>query len=208
MPNAKFCQNCGTPLKPVSTTDHSSTPQSLEDVRRLAQASTSVPETVLGVVPLKRPRSFGRYDLFAVVLTTHRMIFAQVTKEMVEEAIKMAKERAKAEGKGFWGQWESQLSASSNYIQKYRTMEPAAILNETPGNFALNNDTINEIKLKLKQIRSERPHAHIFEIEISSTSGKTVLMMDERKDYVDLLKAVYGERVKTPLGYHRFEIRI
>lgn len=198
MPNAKFCQNCGAPIKSTSTVDQA---RSLDDVRRLAHASTSVPETILGVILLRKPKSLGRYDTFAGVLTTSRMIFAQITKEMLNEAARLAKEQAKAEGKGFWGQWVSQLNATLNYMQKYLKMEPAAILNETPGNFALNNDSINEIKLKLKQTRRGEPHLHEFEVEVSSTTEKIALAMDDKKEYVDLLKAVYGERVKTPIGY-------
>ncbi len=206
MPNAKFCQNCGAPIKSTSTVDQA---RPLDDVRRLAQASTSVPETILGVILLRKPKSLGRYDTFAGVLTTSRMIFAQITKEMLNEAARLAKEQAKAEGKGFWGQWASQLNATLNYIQKYLKMEPAAILNETPGNFALNNDSINEIKLKLKQTRRGEPHLHEFEVEVSSTTDKIALAMDDKKEYVNLLKAVYGERVKTPLGYSQgFKIHL
>jgi len=159
-------------------------------------------EKVVGVMLLRRPKSLGRYDTFTAVVTEQRMIFAQMTSEMLKNSIQAARDQAKAEGKGFWGQWEEQLRASFNYSQKYLSMDPAAALSETPGNFAVNNDAVREIKIHLKNInKGQQTDLHEFEIEIASTSGKHEFRMDERDDYVNLLKMVYGEKVKMPFGY-------
>jgi hypothetical protein len=158
-------------------------------------------EGVLGAMLLRKPKSLGRYDSFTGVVTTHRMIFAQMTGEMLKDAAKAAREQAKAEGKGFWGQWSDQLKASFAYSQKYLTMAPSAILSETQGNFAVNNDTIHEIKMKLKHTRQGNMNLHEFEMEIASGSGKFEFRMDEKDEYVKLLKQAYGEKVKMPLGY-------
>lgn len=117
----------------------------------------------------------------------------------------MAKERAKSSGKGFLGQWSEQLRATLGYAQRYLNMEPLAILAETSGNFAIENRTIREIKLKLKRIRKETSF-HEFEIEVHSTSGKFEFRMDENGDYVKLLKQAYGERVKLPFGYFSSQV--
>ena len=61
-------------------------------------------ERVIGAFLLRKPKSLGRWDSYAAVLTTRRMIFAQITKDMVNRAVEEAKQRAKAEGKGFLGQ--------------------------------------------------------------------------------------------------------
>ncbi len=159
-------------------------------------------EKALGVILLRKPKSLGRYDTFTAVVTGQRMIFAQMTSEMLKDSIQAARDQAKAEGKGFWGQWEEQLRASFSYSQRYLSMDPAAALSETPGNFAVNNDAIREIKLNLKNIsRGQQTQLHEFEIEIASASGRYEFRMDERNDYVNLLKMVYGEKVKTPFGY-------
>jgi hypothetical protein len=151
---------------------------------------------------LRKPKSLGRYDTFTAVVTEQRMIFAQMTSDMLKNAIQAARDQAKAEGKGFWGQWEEQLRASFSYSQRYLSMDPAAALSETPGNFACNNDAIREIKLNLKSInRGQETHLHEFEIEIASVSGRYEFRMDERDEYVSLLKMVYGEKVKMPFGY-------
>ncbi len=43
-----------------------------------------------------------------------------------------------------------QLKASASFASRYYNMEPSAALAETAGNFAVGNNTVNEIKLKLK----------------------------------------------------------
>lgn len=154
-------------------------------------------EEVLGVVLLRRPRSLGRWDTFAAVLTTRRMIFAQITGKMIKEATEQAKRQAKAEGKGFLGQWSAQLRATLSYANRYLSMEPSLILSETPGNFYIDNDSIGEIKLKL----SPQRNVNEFDVEIHSRSGKMVFNMDENADNVRLLKNAYGDRVKLPFGY-------
>jgi hypothetical protein len=97
----------------------------------------------VGVILLRKPKSLGRYDTYSGVLTNQRVIFAQMTSEMLTRAAQEARDQAKAEGKGFWGQWSDQLKGTFGYTKKYLTMPPQAILAETPGNFALNNNTIN-----------------------------------------------------------------
>ncbi|MDW8034983.1 MAG: hypothetical protein RMI85_00825 [Candidatus Korarchaeum sp.] len=154
-------------------------------------------EKVLGVLLLRKPKSLGRYDTFAAVLTTERMIFAQVTSIMLKEAIEKAKREAKAEGKGFLEQWTAQLRASLSYVNKYLLMKPSQILAETPGNFDIKNDEIGRIKLRL----SKWENVNEFEVEVHSPSGKLNFRMDENVDNVKLLKQVYGDRVKLPLGY-------
>jgi hypothetical protein len=158
-------------------------------------------EPVLGVLVLRKPKSLGRFDSYSGVLTNQRFIFALMTGEMLKDAAMKARVDAKADGKGFFGQWSDQLKASFAFSRRYFSMEPANILSETPGNFAVDNNTVVEVKLKLKNIGNEEMDRHEFEIEVKSSSGKYEFRMDENGDYVKLLKQVYGERVKTPFGY-------
>ncbi len=155
-------------------------------------------ERVVGAILVRKSKSLGRWDSYAAVLTTRRMIFAQITKDMMKRAAEEAKQRAKAEGKGFLGQWSAQLGATLGYVQRYLSMEPSAILSETPGNFYIENSAIREIKLKEKNGGPETQPE--FEMEISSSSGRFVFTLDKNKDNVNTLKQVYGDRVKTPFG--------
>jgi hypothetical protein len=159
-------------------------------------------ENVIGVLLLRRPKSLGRYDTYSGVITSQRFIFAQMTSQMVTQAAMAAKEQAKADGKGFFGQWGDQLKASFGYTQRYLTMQPAAILAETPGNYAFDNNMISEIKVHHKQIMSGgEVQRHEFEIEVKSSMGNSTFKMDENNEYIKTLKAAYGDKVKMPFGY-------
>jgi hypothetical protein len=234
-PNAKFCGNCGAaqtaaptqtaPAPTVQPTYYPSTtaayppppppPPNMNPQSFQAPPSTQPPATmpqtsgepIVGAIPLRKLKSLGRYDAYAAVLTSQRMIFAQLTSEMVTAAAMAAKEQAKAEGKGFFGQWADQLRGSFNYTDKYLAMQPQAILAETPGNFALPNSAIVEIKIHLKG-EHDNYNRRDFEAEIKSTSGTYKFHLDENSRYTDLLKQVYGDRVKMPFGYFRKSIDI
>jgi hypothetical protein len=171
-------------------------------------AQRTYSEQIIGAIVLRRPKSLGRYDTFTGVLTNQRFIIAQMTSDMVKDATMQARDQAKADGKGFWGQWSEQLKASFGYTRRYLTMQPDAIIAETPGNFAVNNDTIREIKLKLKNIGQPDDNRHEFEVEIQSSIGKYEYRMDEHSDFVDLLKKAYPDRVKMPFGYFSKTIHI
>jgi hypothetical protein len=159
-------------------------------------------ERVLGVMVLRKPKSLGiRDESYTGVVTNQRMIFAQMTGKMVTDAVQMARDQAKAEGKGFWGQWSDQLKTSFTYSQRYLAMQPSAILAETPGNFAVDNNAIREVKIKDESGRGARDE---FKMEIHSFSGNYEFKMDQRDEYINLLKQVYGQRVKMPFGTFRF----
>jgi hypothetical protein len=195
---AKFCGRCGSP---VNVDTKAAPAESPEQAVATPQAGNGVnSEPVLCVLVLRQPKSLGRYDTFSGILTNHRLIFAQMTGDMTKDAVKQAREQAKTEGKGFFGQWADQLKASASYAQRYYSMDASAALAETQGNFALQNSSINEIKLKLKD-NGNQANAREFEVEIKSSSGKYKFRMDENGDYVKMLKQVYGDRVKTPFGY-------
>ena len=164
-------------------------------------------EVVVGAIILRQSKSFGRWDTYTGVMTGQRLIFAQMTNDMIKAAAQQARDQAKAEGKGFWGQWADQMKGTFGYAQRYLAMQPQAILAETPGNFALYNNTIGEIKLKERLMR-ENQQIYEFEVQIHSTQGKYEFIMDQNSDYVNLFKQVYGERVKTPFGYFNKTINL
>ncbi len=158
-------------------------------------------EAIVGVILFRRMKSMGRYDSYAGVVTTQRMIFAQLTADMLNQAAQQARDQAKAEGKGFFGAWGDQLKATFGYTNKYLTMQPQAILVETPGNWALYNNTINQIDVHLKGAHKNSRERREFETVIQSNSGTYDFHMEEHSDFTDTLKRVYGDRVKMPFGY-------
>jgi len=170
--------------------------------------SASGSEAVVGTLFLRRMKSLGRYDAFTGIITSQRVILAVMTSQMLADAAKKAKEQAKAEGKGFFGQWNDQLSATIGYTQRYLTMDPNTALAETPGNVALNNTDVQEVKLDLK---NRQGNQHEFEVTFKSSVGNYSFRMDEREAFTNLLKQAFGERVKMPFGYlssHGVKVRL
>lgn len=181
-------------------------PPQMQQATPMPQAQTSS-EPTYGVILFRRMKSLGRWDTFTgVVVTSQRLIFAQMTNEMIKAAAQQSRDQAKAEGKGFWGQWSDQLKATWWYSQKYLTMPPQAILAETPGNFELYNNTISMIEVKVDQDQEGQTRG--LKVEIHSTAGKYEFIMSENSELTNLLKQVYGDRVKMPFGYFNKTINI
>ncbi len=206
--SSKFCGNCGTPVQ-----NYAQPPEVSEAVAPVAVASEPVveekpqpvasglSEPVVRVIVFRKPKSLGRYDTFSGVLTSKRLVFAQMTSSMLKDAINQARAQAKAQGKGFFGQWGEQLKASASFAQRYYSIEPSVALNETAGNFDLQNGAVSEVKLKLKTLGNPDNNQKEFEVEFKGSFGKYKFKMDEHHEYVEALKQVYGDKLKKPKGY-------
>ena len=161
---------------------------------------------------LRRPVSLVKADSCVMVVTNRRMIIAQLTSQAMTDMAMQARERAKSEGKGFFGQWAEQLKGTFSYAEKYRSMEPSAIMAETSGNFALENNDIAQIKINYKPMRSGGQYQPgEFEIIVDSTTGKFNFKTHENDDCIRILKQSYGDRVKPPFGYfssHGVNVRL
>ena len=96
---------------------------------------------------LSVPKSWGRSDAYTLIVTERRSIFAKVTQEIMNETVRTARANAAAEGKGFFGKWASQMKGFYNYAVRYNKFTPDQILQETPGNFAIENSMIRKIKI-------------------------------------------------------------
>jgi hypothetical protein len=174
-------------------------------------SSISNGENIVGMIPLRQLKSLGRYDPFVGVITNQRLVFARLTSEMIKDSATRARNEAKSQGKGYLGQMSSQMREySSGYSSRYLSMQPSAILAETPGNFALGNLSISELRLKLRNSRQGNGDENEFEVEFLSGGAKYEFRMDDEGEYVTLLKRVYGERVRTPFGYstHTLKLKI
>ena len=161
-------------------------------------------ESVIGVIPsVRKMKSLGRYDEFNLVLTTGRVLALQITASILKNAAMSAKEQAKAEGKGFFGQWGAQLNAASAYVTRYISMAPDDMLSETPGNYAVDNNTISKVNARIKPTsKGGASHEDTdLEIEFESSMAKQSFRMDDYSESIDLLKQVFGDRLKMPFGY-------
>ena len=62
------------------------------------------------------------WDTCNLIITDQRMILARMTQEMINTAVREARETAKADGKGFSSQMMHQMSAMSRYSQRYLSL--------------------------------------------------------------------------------------
>lgn len=151
---------------------------------------------VIGIVPnLKRSKMLGILtDSFTLVVTETDSIFAKITNDVMKQVVKESREQAKAEGKGFFGQWGAQMTGFSRYAERYARMNAQAILAEDKANFAIPNGSISSIKIK-KKTSSDEDQTYInWEITIDSGSGKMKFKTDF--DPKDHFQKLFGNRVK------------
>ena len=132
--DSKFCRSCGAKLTPtvqaapvqaqpvVYPPPPPPAPVQGAPVQQQAPTPTvSQPQTqpspqqnsseqIIAAITLKKNKSFGRWDTFTGVFTNQQLIIAQMTSDMVKDATMQARDKAKAEGKGFWGQWSDEVA--------------------------------------------------------------------------------------------------
>ncbi len=125
-PSATPMQSPQPPImQPMQPQQYQAPPQ-IQQPSSISQTQTSA-EPIYGVILFRRMKSLGRWDTYTGVVTNQRLIFAQMTNEMIKAAAQQSRDQAKAEGKGFLGQWGDQLKATWLYSQKYLTMPPQTI---------------------------------------------------------------------------------
>ncbi|MDP2215793.1 MAG: hypothetical protein Q8J68_00655 [Methanolobus sp.] len=153
-------------------------------------------KSIIGVMPyLRKSKMLGLLShSFTLVATRDESIFAKVTNDMLKQAVMDARDKAKAEGKGFFGQWGSQMGASFNYAEKYLDMSPDLIRSENTENFSIPNAGIVSVKAREKNKYDDERTSALWEITINSGAGKLKFKSgyDPRKG----LKEIYGGKVQ------------
>ncbi|WP_407354716.1 hypothetical protein [Methanolobus sp. WCC5] len=155
-------------------------------------------DEIIGIVPnMKKSKMLGlSYDTFTLVATPDATIFAKVTSDIMKQVVQESRDQAKAEGKGFFGQWGAQIKGSFRYAERYAGMSAQAVLAESPANFAIPNAGISSIKVKKKTTYDDdnSSSSNSWEVTIQSDSGKMKLKTDF--DPKGHLQKIYGNRVK------------
>ena len=203
--NHKFCPNCGNTLEPV-TQKPTSAPQavSTSPIEQplspvLVPQPVAAPqkqavmqnqgETMKVIIPnLMVSKSLGRSDTFNLIVTERRSIFAKLTGEIMNETVKRRRAKAEAEGKGFFGKWKAQMQGFNTYTDWYADKTPDYALTETPGNYAVENSAIRNVKVN--EDSDDEGGMTLYYIEIMTTTGNLNFKMqyDPRK----LFQAAYG----------------
>jgi len=85
---------------------------------------------------------------YNMIIFPDRLVFALVSKDRMTQATNQARQQAKAEGKGFFGQWGAQMSWVGLIVESYYGKGQAQIMRENPGSFALENAHIQRIRFR------------------------------------------------------------
>jgi len=88
---------------------------------------------------------------YTVVVTDHRLIFAQVSKAVLakqKEDLEQLRKQNKAEGKGFFASWGDTISTGLSWYNRYLEMAPETILAESGENFFLKKSDILALKIE------------------------------------------------------------
>ncbi len=148
------------------------------------------------VGPLNKPKLMGlANDSFTLVVTKEQSILAKLTSDIMKSVVEEARHKAKQEGKGFFGQWGSQITGGMNYTQRYLSMTPEEILKESPANFSIPNSSISSVEVKYRENNDDDGMGRSeWKVTIRAYSHKLGLRCNS--DPKDELKKAYGEIVK------------
>jgi len=124
-PSAKFCTNCGHQVR----------------------ENTSSGEKVIMAFMVNKKDGLFKFVSYSLVFTNSRIIMAYVDADTLQKASQDAIETAKANGAGFFKRIGVASNATSNYHQRYFSMNPNNILNETSRNFQVYYNDIRSLKV-------------------------------------------------------------
>lgn len=140
------------------------------------QASFRTEERVLSVIPnatLKGGFMGMSSKAGTLVLTERRVIFAHTTSQMTRQLVADARDGAKADGKGFLGQWGAQLGAYGAFAQRYLEMDPDVTLAESSENVAIESTAIRKAQLKVG-VDDQNGAPGTDKLIVKTDAGKTV----------------------------------
>jgi hypothetical protein len=155
-------------------------------------------ESVVGVIPNARMKTgMFKSECWYLVVTTHRLIGAQVTDQLMKYVIEQARAQAKATGSGFFGQWGAQLKVSFGMSQRFMAMDPEAIIAEIPGNWALYPGQVSWIKVEDRsRPRGDDDDQDYLRITIATPGGQGAYDTDgnnpDRRQAQGLLARLFG----------------
>jgi hypothetical protein len=174
-PGARFCGQCGQPVRaPAAQAQPAPAPAAqAQPAPAPAPAPAAAPtEPVLGVIAgLQRHKGLLGYQTWNLVVTPARLVFALMTQQMMNDAVRQAQEQAKREGKGLLARMAAQMGWLQLMVDRYAAMPVDETLAEQTENFFFLPNQIKKVKVEHRVDRGQRTETTdhlIFE----TTSGK------------------------------------
>jgi hypothetical protein len=143
----KFCGVCGSPVKPSSSAFVSQTntvvASAAQNTAETRKALSDSIETVAGAVLVTRKKGMFGIEMFHMIVTSTRIIFATFTNDMAKQAAKEAGQT------GFFSGIAGAATVGYTYYKKYLSMDPEAALKENPQNFAVPRSNLRKVRLEI-----------------------------------------------------------
>jgi hypothetical protein len=161
-----------------------------------------VAERVIGVIPNARMKTgLMNSETWTLVVTDSRLLGARLTNDVAKRNVEEARAAAGASGSGFLGQWGAQIKAGFQIGKRYYTMTPAAVLAETPANWALLPGQVSSIHVERKSRSGGDDTADVDYLKITMHVGaaqgvyETNDMSVSQRDAQAMLTYLFGPTV-------------
>jgi len=203
-PGARFCAQCGhampsAPAQAAAPPPPAARPAPAPAQQPAAAAPPEAPEAepIIGVVPgVQRRKGLLGYETFNLVVTPERLVFALMTQQMINDAVRQAQEEAKRQGKGLLGRIAAQMGWLDIMSERYRTMPVEQALAENPNSFFIPNNQIRQVKAERRENRQQHTHSDHLIIEATSGKYEFELKSGSPEDVRELLARVLGAVVR------------
>ena len=158
-------------------------------------------ETITGVIPhVLQPTGGIGSKQFTIIMTDKRLIIAQLTSQMMNEAL--AQSKANKSEKGFLGGLLAGrvLTARDivNYTDKYWLMDPEKIISESPSNFSIRVSEISSVKVEYvrkKSIADDNSPIGFYVLTIESLYGVYSYIFDADPQDMSVLAKGLGNKL-------------
>ena len=176
-PGAGFCGQCGhavqPPPQPATATSSASRVAAAAPAAQPQPAASAEP--ILGIIPaLQRRKGFlgTSVENWTLVVTPQRLAFAQLTRQMMNDAVRDANVQAKQEGKGFLQQIAAQMGWLSIVGQHYQSLPIERTLAEHAENLFIAVSQVRRVRVEHTVHRDGQRRTTSDVLVIEDVSGK------------------------------------
>ena len=157
--SASFCSQCGTQI-PIDAP--SSSPPRPSQNMPVQTSSSSGPTPSAGFNPAANPSGEQTLDVvpnlihktgvfsqtsFCIIVTNRRLVFVQVTNEMLKQESQRRTAEGKSKREGWFSAAIDGMFTGYDFYKRYLDMPLNIALNETPGNFTIDLSALNAVRL-------------------------------------------------------------
>jgi len=124
------------------------------------------------VAGLQRRKGMFGVETWTLVVTDRRLIFAELTQKMMNEAVRQAQQKAKQQGKGLLAQMAAQMGWMGDVMERYEGMAPEESLGEGPNNFFIPNSAVQRAWVERHVEHQRDVDKTTYNLRIESNAGK------------------------------------